>query len=179
MPYLTIKKNIRVKLPEENVEYTFVFPGKKIISYVYICLREDKRIVLMNTKTKQFTNMTASWFAKLRKRQLISEKPYNETVWADKPKREEKVVEVKEETWEEKVIRELRGLTPAQAFAVHVKIGRTAEELAGDLERLFNDKEDNYTQEFVNRVCREMTVARDCYLSLQNKPSNGLFKASF
>ena len=173
------KKHVstRVKLPEDNVEYTFVFPGRKYISYIFICQRADGRVVLMNTKTKQFTNMTPGWFSKLRRWQLVSAKPYDgpEKIDTIGTKTEEVKQEPKEETFEEKIIRELRELTPAEAFAVQTKIGRTAESLASELERL----DDSYTQEYVNRVCRDMMVATECYNSLRKKERNSLFSMAF
>lgn len=176
---MATKKHIseRVKLPEENMVYTFVFPGNRFISYVYVCQRGDGRIMLMNVKTKQFTHMTAGWFSKLRRRQLISTKPYNHDEVIQELHKQEAKAPAKTETYEEQIIREFRELTPAQAFSVEAKIGRSAEALANDLERIKNDKEDSYTQEYINRVFGEMTIARDVVLRLQNKQGNGLFSS--
>ena len=168
-----MKKDIKVKLPEENVEYTFVFPGNIFRTYIFVCQRGDDRVVLMNTKTKQFTNMTPGWFAKMRRRQLISAKP-TEDYKAPEPKEKGPVVE-KASDYEKRIIQELRSLTPMEALSIKAKVGRHPEEIANDLERISNDKEERFSQEFVNRVFKEMTVARGCYIKSQGSFGVRLF----
>ena len=62
-----------------------------------------------------------------------------------------------------------------EALSIKAKVGRYPEEIANDLERISNDKENNFTQQFVNRVFKEMTMARSCYI----KPQNGFMTALF
>lgn len=175
-----------VKLPEENVEYTFVFPGQRFISYVFVCQRADGRVVLMNTTTKEFTNMTAGWFAKLRRRQLISAKPYNKEYCVVQDS-QNGVSEVKEQKLVEKssnkeslseyelrLISELRTLSPAEAFSVQALIGRTPQALANELESL----DDNCTQEYVNRVFSDLMKAGDCYRRLRGNVANNIFNVT-
>lgn len=167
----TNRKGIAVKnkLPEEGVEYTFVFPGNRRITYVYVGLNDKKRVVLMNVNTKLFTTMTPGWFSKLRNRQLISTKRL-----ADAPE-EQKIVAPKEETLSEfdnRVLNELRSLTPAQSFAVEARIGRSVQTLISDLIKASQDNGEPYTQSFIDKTFSDLIKARDVYLQVS---SNNLF----
>ena len=70
----------KCKLPEENVEYTFIFPGQRYVTYTYCGLNEKGRLILYNVKQKTFSTMSPGWFNALigKRHQLISKRPIGE-----------------------------------------------------------------------------------------------------
>ena len=174
-----LKRAINNKLPEEDVEYTFVFPGKRFITYVFVGVNDKGRVVLMNVNTKKFTNMTPGYFSYLRRNQLITKRQLGT---------EEKTTNIsvnvksnigaiiKKESYEESIIKKLKTLTPAQEFSVQAVIGRSALSLAKDLEDLYKNP-DTKTQEYVNRIFSELLRALDVCEKLEGKESNNLFSS--
>ncbi len=167
----------RIKLPEENVEYTFVFPYKKYYTYVYVGQNEMGRLILMNVKTKRFCTMTPGWFAHLRKTQLVCTKKVDGYIEAKNVERkiikpiEEQPVQLKIEEialtveipFEKKVVQELRSLSPQMTLTVMSAIKEHPLDLANEIELIFG-REDAFTPEFINRVCSTMIKARECYI---------------
>ena len=153
----------KVKLPEENVEYTLVFPGNKLITYVFCGVNDKGRLILMNVKTKTFTTMSPGWFKSLtgKRGQLVSKKAITDKQTDTKPQNQNFVVTWREETYEQKIIRELRTLTPAKALSVYSAIGYSADKLADELEGIMNDKDETkYSREYVSRVFRTLINAQ-------------------
>ena len=150
----------KVKMPESNVEYTFIFPGKKYITYVFCGVNEKGRLVLMNVETKTFTTMTPGWFSALcgKRRQLISTKPVNR---AEKPKKEPSVVP-NTENYETRSIRELRELSKEMEITVAAAIGYSPKRLADDLEKILSD-DAPYTQAYLSRVFGDLMQAQGIY----------------
>ncbi len=168
----TKAKKFKIKEPEENVEYSFIFPGRKIYTYLYYGKNDKGRYVLYNVKTKTFTTMTAGWFSKLCKKQLISKKPTkepnvkeNETLEMSKKIDVVDVANETTESFENRIIRELRSLSGSMEMTVTAKIGRSPSALANDLERIQKNPNE-YLDVYVNHVMQEMMVARDCYLKI-------------
>ena len=174
-----LKRAINNKLPEEDVEYTFVFPGKRFITYVFVGVNDKGRVVLMNVDTKKFTNMTPGYFSYLKRNQLITKKELEskkETTNYTVNVQSKVASETKKESYEDSIIRKLRTLTPAQEFSVQAVIGRSALSLAKDLEELYK-KPESKTQEYVNRVCSEMMRAIDVCERLEGQERNNLFSS--
>lgn len=156
----------KVKLPEENVEYTLVFPGHKLITYVFCGVNDKGRLILMNVNTKTFTTMTPGWFKSLtgKRGQLVSKKPITDKQTDTKPKNQNFVVTWREETYEQRIIRELRTLTPAQALAVYGAIGYSADKLADELEEIMNDKDGTrFSNVYTSRVFMTLIKAQQTY----------------
>ena len=168
----------KVALPEENVEYTFIFPGNKFITYTFCGLNEKGRLVLYNVKQKTFSTMSPGWFNSLigKRRQLVSKKSIMDKQKEQETKRPQGIKLIwKEETYEERSIRELRELTPAQAFSVNTKIGYPADVLADELEKIFADKTGElYSNEYVSRVFGNLMRAQTIIATLNNKAVNNL-----
>ena len=162
-------EKVKTKLPEENVEYTFVCKDRVYRTYIYIGLNEAGRVILMNVKTKRFTTMTPSWFNKMMKNQCIATKRID----APFTLRPAPAPVERQRTWEEQVIADLRTLTPVQAHNVMAVIKRHPDELADELERLYSPEGDNCTQAFINRVCTDVMKALDVI----RPPKNALFSA--
>ena len=160
-------KIINNKLPEEDVEYTFVFPGKKYMTFIFVGVNEKGRAVLMNVKTKRFTNMTLGYFNYLVKKQLINKKKLEGAKITEEAS---KSVQNKKESPEEEILRKISSLTPAQAFTVYSRIGYTVEELVKRLKEIDEDT----PNEVVQQSCRDMMYAYDVYLR-----SNGATPSSF
>lgn len=171
-----LQKQIQVKLrPKENVEYTFLFvkndkaTGK--ISYsnytlIYLCSNQKGRDLFFNKTTKSMVNYSRGWFAHMYRKQLVSEV----ALYKDEIK---KAIEPKpEESYEERVLRVLRGATTSEEISVLAIVGRTPQAIADDLERIADDE--NYTQEYINRVCAEMMKAYEILTGMY-KPNKKLF----
>lgn len=158
--------------PDENVEYTFVFPGKKVYTYLYYATNEKDRFVLYNVTTKTFTTMSRGWFFKLCKTQLLSKREVDgakpktpaplETAKKTAPAQ---VLKESNSDLENRIISELRSLSGVVEMNVTALIGRSPKALADDMECLKNFSDD-YSDEYVNRVMGEMFKARAYYLQL-------------
>ena len=96
---------------------------------------------------------------------LQDEKLISKKFLHDKKKLESSFqVSWKEETYEEKILRELRSLTPAKALAVHGAIGYSADKLADELEGILLDKnEEKYSNAYVSRVFKTLMTAQTVY----------------
>ncbi|MBQ3492496.1 MAG: hypothetical protein IJA88_00130 [Clostridia bacterium] len=159
--------NKKVKLPEENVEYTFIFPGQKFVTYTYCGLNDKGRLILYNVKQKTFSNMSPGWFSALcgKRKQLIRTKRLDGYV---PPKIEPRTIEptTEQESRESKMIRQLRELSPALALSVQMTIGYPPEELATELENVLNDKDEVlYDRNYVNRVFNAYLKAQTILLN--------------
>ncbi len=159
------KKKYRTKLPDENVEYTFIFPGDIYRTYVYKGLTDTDRVIVMNVKTKNYSNYSRGYFAGMMKRQLISKKPVEAS--EIKPEQVKKQANETLSDFEERMISELRSLTPALTLSVISCIGYSPEKLADDLERLKNTNTE-YTQEYINRVFGDLIKARDIIFNIKS-----------
>ena len=158
----TINKR-STKLPEENVEYTFIFPKNKLVKFIYCGLNDKGRLILMNTQTKTFTNMSIGWFNALcgKRHQLVSKKSLTNK---QEPQKQNFTLKWKKETYEERTLRELRSLSPATALSVELAIGYPAAKLADELQSILLDKdEEKYSNEYVNRVFRNLNKAENIY----------------
>lgn len=74
----------KIRMPEENVEYTFRFPPKKILVYRWFGdVNEKGRLLLFNLTGKYYTGMTATYFTFLCKNRLVNKKTVADV--SDKP----------------------------------------------------------------------------------------------
>ena len=154
--------NKRVKTPKMGVEYTFVFPGRKCYTYTYYMTNDKGRFVFYNKTCKSFTNMTPGWFAKLCRSQLISE------VVVEKQEIKAEPQKPTAETYEERTLKTLRSLPQRLEIEVTAAIGYSPAKLASELENLFKDKENTYSQPYVNRVFENLLKAQDIYSTKAN-----------
>lgn len=159
-----MEKNIKVKLPEENVEYTFVLPGNRFITYRFIGIKENGRVQLVNVKTNYVTSMTSGWFSSMLKKNLVSKK----IVEPEKPKQikivEDDLVITKkseDEMWCEMILR-VKSATKAQKSIIERVIGRELEELIYHSEKLRDYPESSFNQGFINRTTNDLIKAIDC-----------------
>ena len=154
-------KKFKIKPPRDDMEYTFVFPGRKTATFIFYGENAKGRYILLNKQTNTFTTMSPGWFSKLKKNQLLCEKPIE--VGAVEMPVKKVVEEPKKKRPEDEILNELRSLCPSNALKVRATIGRSAEELADDLESMWLAPEGMYTQEHVNRLGREMMTALTCF----------------
>ena len=170
------KKEIekKCKLPEENMEYTFIFPGQRYVTYTYCGQNAKGRLILYNVKQKTFSSMSPGWFNALigKRKQLVSKRPVGELskTCADtnqqKPLYEQLTIE---EPYEQRSIRELRELSPALAFSVQSAIGYPPAELAVNLESVHKDKNGEiYNDVFVARCFCDLMKAQGIYHTKKN-----------
>ncbi len=165
----------KVKLPEENVEYTFYLKNQATATYIYIGLNDKDRVVLMNVKNKKFITMTPTYFSYMRKNRCASQiktEKYKEPIKSIKGK--EKSCSESTEEYEKRIIRELRELTPALCLSLMAHIGQHPNSLANELELLQADKDDKYPQPFVNRVFTNLMKAQDFLRDFNNKDINNI-----
>lgn len=164
------KRKYKVKLPEENTVYGLIFPSG-VYPFVFVAVNDKGRVLMMNVTTKKIRDFTPGFLSKLCSKQCLYKKPYDSKSTAKFTCRENNDVVKPEEnvkplSYEERIIKELRELSPQMTYKVMGAIKRHPLELAKDLERLYNDSEHAFTQEFVNRVCGEMITACNVYRGL-------------
>lgn len=64
----------QLKMPEENIEYTFRFPPKRILVYRWYGDMQRGRILLYNLTGKYYTGMTPVYFNFLLSNRLVQKK---------------------------------------------------------------------------------------------------------
>lgn len=112
----------KVKLiePQENIEYTFVFPGGKMHTFRYHGLNEKGRLMFCNKRTDVFTSMTKERFSYLYRFQLKG------TLKVAEPK--PPIMKHKQE--ELKVADKLRAIETQDKENIYISTGIDVDELA-------------------------------------------------
>ena len=139
----------KIRMPEENVEYTFRFPPKKMIVYRWFGdVTEQGRLLLWNKTGKYYTGMTAVYFSFLCRNRLvnrqtvepISDKPDKKTpavknskalnnVTYSPPEEKKYTVLTEQEQAENviycnKIIEELKGYSDVEKHFLKIKVGQ-------------------------------------------------------
>lgn len=151
--------------PQENVKYTFMFrkkgsPKAHAYTLVYVGTNQKGRMMFLNTTTGTFTAFSSGYVSNLLRRHTVAAVALDtKSEPAAKP-----VLDValgKEEPFEVRTIRTLRGLSEVKAVSVLARIGYPAKELADKLELIMKDEKNVIPQDEVNAAFLDLMKAND------------------
>lgn len=117
-------KNKKVIQPQENIEYTFIFPGRRIFKFIYYGVKDNGRLMFFNVISNSMTDMSPERFSYLHQRQLLSKRVVVEPTQKIKNHNNEDL----------KIIKELRSITTKDKKVIYELTNIDVDTLADQFE---------------------------------------------